>query len=79
MYKALSALAILGIVSGTGAALADDSGHASINSLKWQMRHQIRHMHRFSDSLTPRYASSISNQTGCPTNFGAYGCTYWAQ
>jgi hypothetical protein len=43
------------------------------------MRRQIRHMHRFSASLTPRYAASISNLTACPTNFGAYGCTYWAQ
>jgi hypothetical protein len=79
MYKVLFALTVLAIVSGSGVALADDSGHASINSLKWQMRHQIRHMHRFSDSLTSRYATSISNQTGCPTNFAAYGCTYWAQ
>ena len=79
MYRALFALTVLAIVLGTGAAPADDSGHASINSLKWQMRHQIRHMHRFSNSLTPRYAASISNLTGCPANFDAYACTYWAQ
>jgi hypothetical protein len=78
MYKGLFALTVLAI-AGTSASLADDSSHASVNSLKWQMRRQIRHMHRFSDSLTPRYAASISNPTTCPTNFGAYGCTYWAQ
>ena len=79
MYKSLFALTVLATILGTSAAIADDSGHASINSLKWQMRHQIRHMHRFSDSLTPRYTASISNPTACPAKFGAYGCTYWAQ
>jgi len=79
MYKTVFALTVLAIVSGTGAAVADDSGHASTNSLKSQMRHQIRHMHRFSDSLTPRYATSISNPTGCPTSLPAYDCSYWAQ
>jgi hypothetical protein len=35
----LAALAVVGVIGG---ALADDSGHASINSLKWQIR---RHHH----------------------------------
>jgi hypothetical protein len=79
MYKTTFALAVVAIISGASVALADDSGHTSIDSLKSQMRHQIRHMHRYSDALTPRYATSLSNQTGCPTNFSAYDCSYWAQ
>ena len=49
----LAALAVVGVIGG---ALADDSGHASINSLKWQMR---RHHHY------GVYASSFRG--GCTT------------
>ena len=76
MYKAMFALTVLAIVSGTSAALADDSGHASMNSLKREIRHQIRHMHRYTGLVTPRYATASSNRSGCPTNFGAYSCIY---
>ena len=36
----LASLAVVGVIGG---ALADDSGHASINSLKWQMRRTQHH------------------------------------
>ena len=61
----LATLAVVGLVGG---ALASDSGHASINSLKWQMRQTQQH----SDS---RYASwrscaveSIGVMNGCRYN-----------
>ena len=38
MHKLRFALATLAVVGVIGGALADDSGHASINSLKWQTR-----------------------------------------
>ena len=79
MCRAMFALAVLVLVSGTSAALADDSDYASMNSLKREIRHQMRHMHRYTGLVTPRHATSISSRTGCPTNFGAYGCIYWAQ
>jgi hypothetical protein len=79
MCRAMFALTVLAIVSGTSAALADDSGRASMNSLKREIRHQIRHMHRYTGLVTPRYATASSNRSGCPTNFGAYSCIYWAQ
>lgn len=79
MCGAMFALAVLALVSGTGAALADDSDHASMNSLKREIRHQMRHMHRYTGLVTPRDATAISSRSGCPTNLRAYGCIYWAQ
>jgi hypothetical protein len=79
MYKAMFALTVLALVSGTTAALADDSGHASMNSLKQEIKHQMRHMHRYTGLVTPRYVTAISNRWGCPTKLGASGCIYWAQ
>jgi len=40
MHKLRFGLATLAVVGVIGGALADDSGHASINSLKWQIRQQ---------------------------------------
>jgi hypothetical protein len=79
MHKAEFALMVVAIVFGTSAALGDYPSHTSIHSLKWQMRQQVTHMPRFSGALTPRYATSISNWTGCPANSGGYVCNYWAQ
>ena len=79
MCRAMFALTVLAIASGTSAALADDSDHASMNSLKSEIQHQMRHMHRYTGLLPPRYAAAISNRSGCSADFGAYGCIYWAQ
>jgi hypothetical protein len=53
-------------------AHADDSGHASINSLKWQMR-AMQPIHR---SYTSRWAScaneSIGVMNGCRRNHRQY-------
>lgn len=38
MHKLRFGLATLAVAGVIGGALADNSGHASINSLKWQVR-----------------------------------------
>jgi hypothetical protein len=53
----LATLVAVGMVVG---AHADDSGHASINSLKWEMR-QTQPIHR---SYTSRWASCADEQIG---------------
>jgi hypothetical protein len=50
-------LAVCGVIS---AALADDSGHASINSLKWQMRRTQPH----SGSHTSRWRACAVEKIG---------------
>ena len=64
MHKLRFGLAILAVVGVVGGALADSSGHASINSLKWQMRRVERHPGLVRNSY-PRFASTWN---GCTKN-----------
>ena len=58
----LAALAVVGVIGG---ALADDSGHASINSLKWQMR-QMQHR-SYAGGWRSCAVESIGVMNGCRT------------
>jgi hypothetical protein len=69
----LGTLAIVGVVGG---ALADDSGHASINSLKWemlQMRRTEHHSRLFASSFSPygsRWRACAVEQIGVMNGCG---------
>jgi len=56
----LAALAVVGVIGG---ALASDSGHASINSLKWQMR-QMQH-ESYASGWRSCAVESIGVMNGC--------------
>jgi hypothetical protein len=68
MHKLRFALATLAIVGVIGGALADDSGHASINSLKWQMR---RTQHHSYSRQASRWRACAVEQIGAMN-----GCRY---
>jgi hypothetical protein len=67
MHKLRFGLAALTVVGVIGGALADDSGHASINSLKWQMR-QHQHYGVYASGWRPCAAESIGVMNGCRYN-----------
>jgi len=68
MHKLKFGLATLAVVGVIGGALADDSGHASINSLKWQMR---RTQHHFYSRHASRRRACAVEQIGVMN-----GCRY---
>ena len=64
MHKLKFGLATLAVVGMVGGALADSSGHASINSLKYQMRQQQRTEHHSGLAATS-YSAYGSNWRSC--------------
>ena len=74
MHKFRFGLATLAVVGVVGGALADSSGHASMNSLKWQMR-QMQRTEHYSGLIGNSYSSwrgcaveQIGVMHGCSSN-----------
>jgi len=68
MHKLRLGLATLAVVGVIGGALADDSGHASINSLKWQMRRTQHHSGLVHTSWRACGVEQIGVMNGCRSN-----------
>jgi len=69
MHKLRFGLAALAVVGVIGGALADDSGHASINSLKWQMRrHHHSHYGYYASGWRACAVEQIGVMNGCRYN-----------
>ena len=68
MHKLRLASATLAVVGVIGGALADDSGHASINSLKWQMRRTQHHSGLHASRWRACAVEQIGVMNGCRYN-----------
>jgi len=67
MRKLTLVFASLVAVGMVVSAHADDSGHASINSLKWEM-HEMQRMQQYSGIVPDLYPRFASSWNGCTKN-----------